>query len=155
MRVQNITDHNEMLNIITKCDVCYLALSDEQGAPYVVPMNFGYHDGYIYLHGAQFGRKMDILKKNPKVAINFSTDYQLRYQSEHVACSYSMKYRSVNVEADNIEFIEDKEGKVNALNIIMAHYSDREFKYNDPAINEVAIFRISTRKMTGRKMHYQ
>ena len=155
MRVKSITDEQEMLSVIQKCEVCYLALSDTSGQPYVVPMNFGYHDGYIYLHGAQFGRKMDILKANQKVAIHFSTDYKLRYQSEQVACSYSMKYRSVNVESDTVEFIEGKEEKITALNIIMAQYSEREFTYNDPAINEVAIYRVSTRRMTGRKMHYQ
>lgn len=154
MRVKNITNTEEMINIIKKCEVCYMALVDANGLPYVVPMNFGYSDGYIYLHGAQSGRKMDILKQNTNVAINFSRDFQLYHQNERVACSYSMKYRSVNVEG-RVEFIEGKEEKVNALNIIMAQYSEGEFKYNDPAINEVAIYRVSTECMTGRKMHYQ
>lgn len=154
MRVNNIADIKEMTDIIQKCEVCYVALAEKDGSPYVVPMNFGFKDGYIYLHGAQFGRKMDILKQNPKIAINFSTDFKLRYQSEHVACSYSMKYRSVNVEG-KVEFLEGKESKVAGLDIIMAQYSDREFKYNDPAINEVCVYRVSTETMTGRKMHYQ
>lgn len=154
MRVNSITDVKEMTDIIEKCEVCYVAMAEKDGTPYVVPMNFGFKDGYIYLHGAQFGRKMEILKQNPKVAINFSTDFQLRYQSEHVACSYSMKYRSVNVEGE-VEFLEGKEAKVAGLDIIMAQYSDREFKYNDPAIKEVCVFRVSTETMTGRKMHYQ
>ncbi len=154
MRVQQITDKDEMTAVIKKSQVCHLAMVDEDGKPYLVPMNFGYEDGYIYLHGAQQGRKMDILKNNPAVAVNFTTDHELKYQSEHVACSYSMKYRSVTVEGD-IEFIEDKDRKIKALDIIMAQYSDREFKYNDPALREVSTYRVIMREITGRKMHYR
>ena len=154
MRVKNITNTEEMVNIIKKCEVCYMALADQKGLPYIVPMNFGYSEGYIYLHGAKTGKKINILQQNSNVALNFSTDFELRYQSENVACSYGMKYRSVNVEG-KIEFIEDKEEKVKALDIIMAQYSDREFKYNDPALDNVAVYRVSTECMTGRKGHYK
>ncbi len=154
MRVQQITDKEEMAAVISRCKVCHLAMVDENGKPYLVPMNFGYEQGYIYLHGAQQGRKMDILSKNPAVAVNFTTDHELQYQSEHVACSYSMKYRSVTVEGD-IEFIEDRDQKIRALDIIMAQYSNREFKYNDPALREVSTYRVIIKEMTGRKMHYK
>ncbi|MFO8053743.1 MAG: pyridoxamine 5'-phosphate oxidase family protein [Bacteroidales bacterium] len=153
MRVKKITDESEILGVIKKCRVCALAMVDKQNHPYVVPMNFGLHNGDIYFHGAQGGRKMEILKSNPQVAVNFTADHKLRYQNEHVACSYSMKYRSVIVEGE-VEFIDDKAGKIKALDIIMGQYTKGKFNYNDPAIREVAIFRLSTKKITGRKMHY-
>lgn len=37
---REITDFNEIMNIINKCDVCRLALFDED-YPYIVPLNFG------------------------------------------------------------------------------------------------------------------
>ena len=37
---REITNFNEMIEIIKKCDSCVLALNDE-GFPYLVPMNFG------------------------------------------------------------------------------------------------------------------
>lgn len=154
MRVKEIIEKKEMHEVIGKSQVCWLAMVDGDGLPYVVPMNFGFDGSHVYLHGAQFGRKMDILRKYPRVAINFSADFQLRYQSEHVACSYSMKYRSVLVEGE-VEFIEDLQEKISALNVIMAQYSPREFKYNEPSLKEVCVFRVSGEKMTGRKMHYQ
>ncbi len=154
MRVNEISEKREMQDIITKSQVCWLAMADAEGSPYVVPMNFGFDGDYVYLHGAQFGRKMNILKKHPRVAVNFSVDHQLRYQSEHVACSYSMKYRSVLVEGE-VEFIDNRDEKVKSLHIIMAQYSSRAFKYNEPSLKEVCVFRVSTEKMTGRKMHYQ
>ena len=47
---------------IKKCDICYVGLADTDGTPYVLPMNFGYRDGVIYLHSAQEGRSISVLE---------------------------------------------------------------------------------------------
>ncbi|NLJ06340.1 MAG: pyridoxamine 5'-phosphate oxidase family protein, partial [Sphingobacteriales bacterium] len=62
--------------IIARSQVCFLAMSD-QDIPYVVPMNFGYHEGYLYLHTGPGGKKLDILARNPEVSIAFSLDEKL------------------------------------------------------------------------------
>ena len=48
---REITDFNEILAIMEKCDVCRIALNDD-GFPYVVPLNFGMdvRDGQVYLY---------------------------------------------------------------------------------------------------------
>ena len=120
-----------------------------EGEPYVLPMNFGYRNGVIYLHGAGQGKKIDLMKQNPQVCINFATDQQLRYQSEHVACSWNMNYRSVLCYG-RVEFINDPEGKVAALDAIMSQYTDRKFQYNPPSIREVCVFIVKVIKMEGR-----
>ena len=38
---REITDRQELLDVMARCDVCRLALNDESGYPYVVPLNFG------------------------------------------------------------------------------------------------------------------
>ncbi len=38
-------------------------MSDENGIPYVLPMNFGYEEGIIYLHSAQEGHSISIIEK--------------------------------------------------------------------------------------------
>ena len=50
------TDKELIEATIKKCDICYVGLADTDGTPYVLPMNFGYRDGVIYLHSAQEGR---------------------------------------------------------------------------------------------------
>ncbi|WP_302461766.1 pyridoxamine 5'-phosphate oxidase family protein, partial [Parabacteroides johnsonii] len=50
------TDKELIEETIKKCDICYVGLADTDGTPYVLPMNFGYRDGVIYLHSAQEGR---------------------------------------------------------------------------------------------------
>ena len=45
-------------------------MADEAG-PYIVPLNFGFSDDSLYFHSAHKGRKIDILKKNPRVCFEF------------------------------------------------------------------------------------
>ncbi len=143
----------EIERIILACDVCNLAMVDSDNKPYVIPMNFGYEQDVVYLHSAQTGKKMDILAKNRQVSLSFSTDHELRWQSEKVACSYSMKYRSV-LASGRVEFIEDLDEKVTALNIIMKNYTKKEFTYNDPALRDVAVFRVVLETLEGRAYGY-
>lgn len=153
MRAKIITLQKDIDEIISKCDVCYAGMVDESGRPYVVPFNFGYEDGVIYLHSSHKGLKIDILKKNPEVCIVFSADHMLKFQSEQVACSYSMHYRSVQAFGA-IEFVGDREEKIRILNIIMANYSERSFTYNEPSIREVCTFKVNVHRFSGKIFGY-
>ncbi len=135
------SDPELIQSIIDKCELCYLGMADHKGQPYVLPFNFGYEEGVLYLHSAPAGKKMDILKDNPKVCAAFSTDHQLFHRHEPVACSYGMKYRSVLLHGA-IEFIEDYDEKVRVLNIIMRKYTGRDFTYNAPAVNNVCVYKV-------------
>ena len=44
------TDKEQIESIIRQSDVCFVGMADTDGTPYVLPMNFGYKDGVIYLH---------------------------------------------------------------------------------------------------------
>jgi nitroimidazol reductase NimA-like FMN-containing flavoprotein (pyridoxamine 5'-phosphate oxidase superfamily) len=61
---REVTDMNEIIEIIKKCDVCRLAFFDKE-YPYIVPLNFGYsYDGAkleLYFHGANAGKKLELL----------------------------------------------------------------------------------------------
>lgn len=64
---------NEMLKHFNY--VC-VGINDEDGYPYVVPLNFGYEIKdeklFIYTHMAKRGKKLELLRKNPKVCATFS-----------------------------------------------------------------------------------
>jgi len=127
---------------------------DQNNLPYVLPMNFGYAGGVVYLHSAPEGKKVDILRNNSNVCLAFSTDHELRSQSEDVACSYSMKYRSVLVYG-KVEFISEPSEKRRVLNIIMKQYTGRDdFKYNDPAIRNVLVYKVVAEKIEARAYGY-
>ncbi len=154
MKKHQITENNEIDEIINKAGVCTLSLIDN-GKPYCVPMNFGYHDGIIYLHGASFGRKIDALLINPNVCISFYIDEALNVRHENVACSYSMKYKSVLAHG-SIVYVEDLDEKAKILNIVMKNYCGRDdFKYSNPALKGVHIFYLKPIEITAFKRGYE
>lgn len=153
MRHRTLFQHKEITEIIRRCQVCHVAMVDAEGNPYVVPMNFGFEEDTIYLHSAQKGKKIECLMNHPEVCVNFTTDHELRYQHEEVACSWSMKYRSVLCYGQ-AEFIEDPEKKRKALDILMKQYTGGSFKYNDPSIREVNCWFVRVRRFDARVYGY-
>jgi uncharacterized protein len=153
MKHRTLTNSKEIEEIIKKCQVCHVAMVDQEGKPYIVPMNFGFEEGIIYLHSSRIGKKIDILKNNPEVCVEFSTDYLLRYQNEDVACSWSMKYRSV-LAYGKVTFIEDDLQKTDHLHLIMKNYTPKEFKYNPPSVKEVCCWKVNVERFEGRVFGY-
>lgn len=153
MKNRKIDFKPELESIIAKCEACSLSMVDEHGMPYVIVMNFGYRDDHIYFHSSRTGKKIDILLKNPNVCVAFSTDHQLRWVNEDVACSWGMKYRSV-LAYGKVEFIDDFDEKEEALRIIMGNYSEHEFTFNAPAVKDVMVFRVKVDVLEGRVYGY-
>lgn len=150
MRTVFIEDQKDIDAIIKACKTCFLGLSDQENTPYVIPMNFGYHDGIIYLHSGQEGRKWDLMKSNPKACVTFMLGEELAYQDEHVACSWRVKSRTVIAEG-TIEFIEDFDEKEKILHILMKQYSPKEFKFNAPAVRNVGVFKLNAHTIKAKE----
>ena len=138
--IQDITGMEELESIIKSCDICRVGMVDGS-RPYVLAFNFGYEDQTIWLHAAKEGRKIDVLKRNNHVCVEFDTDHKLFARHEKVACSWRWAYRSVLVHGRAI-FVDDYDEKIKGLNIFMKNYSDREFKYSKPAVDNIRIIKI-------------
>lgn len=149
MKTLPITNQSEIEAVISKCSTCYIGLADTDGVPYVFPMNFGFCNSIIYFHSAQTGRSISILKRNPRICVTFCTEPELICQDSKVACSYRMRNQSV-ICWGNVIFEEDFNRKVEALNIIMEHYSDQKFEYSIPSVNNVCIWKIKPDIITGK-----
>ncbi len=144
------TDQEWIESIIRTCDICYVGMADTDGTPYVIPMNFGYRDGIIYLHSAQEGRSISILARNPQVCITFSIDHALVFQHPEVACSYRMRSKSV-ITWGKVVYEEDFDKKVEVLDIIMKQYSDKAFKYSDPAVVNVKVWKVAIEQISCKE----
>ncbi|WP_062045161.1 pyridoxamine 5'-phosphate oxidase family protein [Lentimicrobium saccharophilum] len=154
MKSRMISLPDTIEEIISGCEVCYVGMVDPEHKPYTLPFNFGYADETVYLHSAPTGRKIEVLRNNPNVCIAFSTAHELYKQSEQVACSYGMKYKSVLISG-KVEFVEDFDEKVRILNIIMRQYTQRDdFNYNAPAVKNVAVMKVRAVKTEAKAFGY-
>ncbi len=133
--------------IIQKATVCRLGLSEGQ-FPYVVPMCFGYQNSVVYLHGALQGRKIDIIKQNPNVCVEFESHAEI-VKAER-PCNWSMRYQSV-IGFGKAELLQDLAEKRKALNVIMRQYYDRPFCFEDDYLKSAAVIRVEINCMTGKQ----
>ena len=147
---KEISDKTIMESIILRSSVCRLALS-EDGRPYVVPLCFGYKDNILYFHSAREGMKLDILKQNNKVCIEFDIDHEIVEADD--ACGWGMKYQSV-IGFGKGSIIDDLEKKRKALDIIMQHYSRSSYEFPDSKVKKTVIIKVEIEHMTGRKSGY-
>lgn len=154
---KEITDPNTIQRILNGAEICRIALSDGE-KPYIVPMNFGYKDNTLYLHSADEGYKIDILKVNNNIC--FQMDIKTEMVSSDNPCNWGMKYLSV-IGSGKAHLIDDLPGKKEAFDIIMAKYSLKSdesdgklFEYSDDALNKVLMIKVEVEEITGKKSGY-
>lgn len=147
---REITDFDEQLAIIKKCDVCRIALNDD-GYPYIVPMNFGVdvQDGqvYFYFHCAMKGKKLDLIRKDNRAFFEMDCGHNFILYEERMSCT--MGYESV-MGKGTIEFVAD-EDKFDALKILMRQYHAEDFKFNTDMIPVTTVLRMTVTEMTGKR----
>ena len=153
MRQKNreITELNEIVEVMRSCDVCRLALNDD-GYPYIVPLNFGLEviDGTIklYFHSALEGYKLDLIKKDNRASFEMDCKHQLQYFEEKGYCT--MAYESV-VGRGRIRILDEEE-KMDALKKIMSQYhKDKEAYFNPAAISRTMVYVLTVEKITGKR----
>ena len=137
--------------IIRDSIVCRVAMSKDS-IPYVVPMCFGYENNTIYLHGAVKGKKIDILKSNPNVCVEF--DIKSEVMESDKACDFDMKYESV-IACGKAVFLEDLNEKRAAFNTITKQYSTKTFNIPDIALRHIAAIKIDITDITGKMSGYK
>ncbi|HNY66662.1 MAG TPA: pyridoxamine 5'-phosphate oxidase family protein [Deltaproteobacteria bacterium] len=144
---KEITEREAIDAIIARSLVCRLAMCDG-GAPYLVPLCFGYDGTSLYFHGAGEGKKMEILRKNNAVCFEFDTDTEV-VKGEN-PCSFSLRYRSV-VGRGRAFFVEDVGGKLKALESIMRQYGDDDGVLEEKDAAHITVIRVDIEEMSGKK----
>lgn len=139
-----------MIEIVNQCSICFVGIVDADSYPYVFPMNFAYIDDEIILHSAPVGSHLNLLAKNNKVTVAFCTDGKLVNQHPEVACSYRMDAKSVICKGE-VSFVEEIGQKEQILNEFMRKYTDRSFKYSQPALLNVKVWKVKIVEMTARE----
>jgi len=144
---KEIKDRGSIDAIIRSCKVCRLALSDGC-QPYVVPLCFGYDSSHVYFHGAPEGRKIELIRRNPRVCVEFEIVDGI-VEGEQ-ACHWGMKYRSV-IGFGTAEIIEDPDSKKAALAWMMRQYCERNDPLPEEAVRNTCVIRVRIEQITGKR----
>lgn len=149
-RERQVTDINEIIKILDNSKVLHLGLVDGD-EPYVVPMNYGYtyknEKLTIWLHCARQGRKLDIMKVNPKVF--FEMEYGITPFEGEVACKYGITYSSI-MGRGVATIIEDVETKKIALSSLMKTQTGKDFEFEDRMAEVVGVVKIDVLEFTAK-----
>ena len=137
-----IAGADDVFETLLRCDALSLALCGED-APYVVPVNFGAErkDGKIvlYLHCADGGKKLELLKKDPRASI----------------CAFRQfgVYESV-CGIGRAEIVTDEPSRLHALRVLLSHYTDRVFEnesFEPRALAHTVVIRIVLDAVSGKR----
>ena len=104
---REVTDPREIDAILSRAKVCHVAFETD-GAPYLLPLNYGYEmqNGTLklYFHGAFEGRKAELIQKRPRTG--FAIDVENGMIEAKTACGYGYRYESI-VGSGVCEALED------------------------------------------------
>jgi nitroimidazol reductase NimA-like FMN-containing flavoprotein (pyridoxamine 5'-phosphate oxidase superfamily) len=144
------TDRGTIESIIRQASVCRVGMSAD-GQPYVVPVCFGYDDGALYFHSSTAGRKLDVLRKNNAVCVEFDVDRGV-VKAEN-ACKWGIRYRSV-IGFGRALFVEDVEEKRKALDIVMVHYGGESCDYPKATLEKTVVVKVEIESLTAKVSGY-
>ena len=149
-RELQITGESRIRQILDTAKVLHLglAVNDE---PYVVPMNYGYvmEDGklVLYLHSAVRGKKLDMIRQNPRVFFEMDCD-RIPFEGEK-PCQYGLSYASV-MGRGTARIVEDVEEKKKAMSVLMKTQTEKDFSFEDRLVTIVAVIRIDVAEYTAK-----
>lgn len=146
---REVTDPNIIRDIIAACQCCRLGFCD-RGEVYILPLHFGFieqNGSYVfYFHGANEGRKIQLIQQAP--AVGFEMDTAMQIHEGRVACEYSASYQSV-IGNGRVSFVTDGAEKRAGLCAIMRHITGKaDWAFAEASLNAVTVFKLEVDKLS-------
>ena len=170
---REVLGDENIAKIIEQCTTCHVAMVDDAGVPYVIPLSFGYSlkDGILelYFHCAHVGKKLDCIRKNPNVAFSMCVENRIEIH-EDVYCKSGRFYASV-VGQGKAEIVEDSAEKCRGLSLLMERQTagalqsassapsmhaasqsaaPHKFEFTPAQAAAVTVFKITSTNFTGK-----
>lgn len=145
---REITDKAELDKLLRQGRVCHLAMHGDFGVPYVLPVNYGYADGALYIHGAAGGRKADLLRADPRVAFSILLSEKLKADGN--GCEWTTHYVSLLGEG-RATILDLGEDKAMGLAKFMEHYAPGPHEFPVAVIAKTLVVRIDITHLSGKR----
>ena len=147
-RQDRLVSEERAREIMEKAEYGIFITADKEGQPYGIAVSHVVDGDKVYFHcAADVGRKLDNIRENNKVCINFTTN---TYVDEE---KYTHRYESVVAEGV-ATIVEDREEKYHALQRIAGKYAPASFKDSDeyilPKMEITGVVRVDVETLSGK-----
>ena len=148
--------HEEALAILQEGSTGILALSGDDGYPYLVPLNYLYVEadepealGKVYFHSAKAGHKLDAIECDPKASFCVIADDTV------LPDKYSTAYKSV-IAFGTVRLIEGNLAHKALFDLgdkYNPHHEDRTLEEVNSAEHKCAMIEFTIEHLTGKESH--
>lgn len=136
-------------DILTHASAGVLALADQSGQPYAVPLSYVYVNGTLYFHSAKTGYKLDLIQENPRASFCVIAD-------DHIVPErFTTYYRSV-IACGTMRLVNDDDEACHAITLLGRKYAPNESQAAleqeiDSAWSSLTIFAMHVDTLTGKE----
>ncbi|NLY82262.1 MAG: 5-nitroimidazole antibiotic resistance protein [Clostridiales bacterium] len=138
------------LEVLDKCEFAIISMVDKD-KPYCVPISIARNENVIYFHSAKNGRKVQILKVNPKVCVSAVGD------TKRAKDKFTTEYESAIIEGLASEVTDDEE-KILVLRLISERHTPENMINFKEAISKslfrTAVWKIEMETISGKRKKY-
>jgi len=145
-RAERALDDHEIRRILREGRICRVGLCHEDW-PYVVPMNYGWSDGRIYLHSADRGTKLRLMECNPRVC--FEVTGAAEVVPGTTACDATTRYESV-IGWGLVHVVRDEAERRAGLRALLAQHALPEAGLPELLSSSVIVLRIDPGFLSGK-----
>ncbi|WP_445487201.1 pyridoxamine 5'-phosphate oxidase family protein [Niallia sp. 03133] len=157
LSTREVTNQTAIQVFLQTMQTGYLGLVDGL-EPYVIPLNYIWHNENIYFHGASSGRKVEILKKNNLACFTVSED--LGTLCNPIPAKTDTAYMSV-ILSGNVKQVEDISECTDIMQQMLNKYvpgyysnplsSTHLEKYRSSLGSKTIVFKLIPEKITGKE----
>jgi uncharacterized protein len=151
-----IKSKDKIIDFLNKQETGRICSIDKEGYPQIIPMNFVYKNGSIYMHSHIKGEKLENVARNSKVG--FEVDQSLEFLPSYFthptdASQADTLYISVVIKGIG-SIVTDRNEKTLALNALMEKYQPEggyePLRPEMEVVDEVAIIKVVPNTMRGK-----
>ena len=141
------------LALIDRCTHGVMSLTTGEDVPYCLPLSFVRVGEDLYFHCAQQGRKVDLLRRFPRVCITFIGQDAPAFE---LPSNYTTYFQSVIVVGTAFEVTDDGE-KTDALRalcqkLLPEHMTGDKFQTAvRQSLSVTAVWRVRIEQVTGKE----
>jgi len=137
----------ETLVIIDETQYAVLCLTDPDGQPYGLPMDYVRRGDSLYFHGSQQGRKIDAMKSNSRVCAVIVGETKI------IPARFGREYKTAIVEG-KVELINDPEVKRQVMTWVVERKSPDNIEKGkfviEKMLDRVLVYKMHMEKVSGK-----